>query len=165
MAGSLRVAEILHQGLWEAPQTYHREEISVDRMAYEYRSSLLKRRPGKAVVLSARLNLARSTPVTVQAKIDGWTEHRRRTQPPGASMGSMFKNPPGDWAGRLIEAAGLKGARIGQAEISPLHANFFINHGQAAAADIDALIQLARETVARKFGVNLELEIERIGEW
>ena len=78
-------------------------------------------------------------------------------------MGSMFKNPPGDYAGRLIEAAGLKGMQIGGAEISPLHANFFVNHGKASANDIHQLIELARKKVADKFGVNLELEIELIG--
>lgn len=165
MAGNLRVAEILHQEFGEPHEPPRREEWPVERLAYEYRSSILKRRPGKAVVLSARLALAYSTPEAVQAKIDIQTEHRRRTQPPGASMGSMFKNPPGDYAGRLIEAAGLKGARIGGAEISPLHANFFINHGSASAADIFALIQLARKSVAQKFGINLALEIELRGQW
>jgi UDP-N-acetylmuramate dehydrogenase len=91
--------------------------------------------------------------------------YRRRTQPPGASMGSMFKNPPGDFAGRLIEAAGLKGARIGDAQISPLHANFFLNLGRATATDIYELVQLARREVAEKFAVELELEIELLGEW
>jgi UDP-N-acetylmuramate dehydrogenase len=80
-------------------------------------------------------------------------------------MGSMFKNPPGDFAGRLIEAAGLKGTRIGNAEISPVHANFFINHGETRASDVRALLELAQKTVADKFGVELELEIEMIGEW
>jgi UDP-N-acetylmuramate dehydrogenase len=80
-------------------------------------------------------------------------------------MGSMFKNPPGDFAGRLIEAAGLKGTRIGKAEISTLHGNFFVNHGKTEASDIRALIELARKTVKNQFGVELELEIELIGEW
>ena len=80
-------------------------------------------------------------------------------------MGSMFKNPVGDYAGRLIEAAGLKGTRIGNAEISPLHGNFFLNHGKTKAGDLRALIELAQETVAEKFGVKLELEIELVGEW
>ena len=80
-------------------------------------------------------------------------------------MGSMFKNPPGDFAGRLIEAAGLKGTRIGNAEISPLHGNFFINHGKTNAEDIRSLIGLARKSVMDKFGVELELEIELVGEW
>ena len=77
----------------------------------------------------------------------------------------MFKNPPGDYAGRLIEAAGLKGLRIGDAQISTLHANFFINLGQAKAVDVSRLIEITRRTVHEKFGVDLELEIEFVGEW
>jgi UDP-N-acetylmuramate dehydrogenase len=165
MAGTLRVAEILHQGFWGSPGLPQREVCPVERLAFEYRSSLLKRRPGKAAILTAELAVAHSPAEIVQARIASLTGHRRRTQPPGASMGSMFKNPPGDFAGRLIEAAGLKGARVGAAEISPLHGNFFINHGQARAADIYALIQLAQETVSGRLGVNLELEIQLVGPW
>ena len=80
-------------------------------------------------------------------------------------MGSMFKNPPGDYAGRLIEAAGLKGCQVGQAEISQQHANFFVNRGGATAADIYRLIRLAQEKVTDKFGITLELEVELLGEW
>ena len=80
-------------------------------------------------------------------------------------MGSIFMNPIGEKAGRLIEAAGLKGRRIGNAEISSQHANFFINHGQTRADDMKALIELTRTTVAEKFGVRLDLEVELIGEW
>lgn len=80
-------------------------------------------------------------------------------------MGSMFRNPPGDYAGRLIEAAGLKGTCVGGAEISSRHANFFINNGNATAADIQALIGLAQKAVADKFGVILELEIELVGDF
>jgi UDP-N-acetylmuramate dehydrogenase len=168
LAGNLRVAEILHHGFWGTQNAPQREVCAVEQLAFEYRSSIFKRQPrepGRAVILAAVLKLAVSTPEAVQARIDSQNEHRRRTQPPGASMGSMFKNPAGDFAGRLIEAAGLKGARMGTAEISPLHANFFINHGGASAADIYALIRLAQETVAQKTGVNLELEIELVGQW
>ena len=98
-------------------------------------------------------------------KIEQFSAHRKATQPPGASMGSMFKNPTGDYAGRLIEAAGLKGARIGNAEISPVHGNFFINHANTKAEDIRALIVLAQKTVKEKLGVTLELEVELAGEW
>jgi UDP-N-acetylmuramate dehydrogenase len=77
----------------------------------------------------------------------------------------MFKNPAGDFAGRLIEAAGLKGTRVGNAEISTIHANFFINHGQTQASDVKTLIELAQKTVKEKFDVTLELEVELIGEW
>ena len=80
-------------------------------------------------------------------------------------MGSMFKNPPGDYAGRLIEASGLKGTRLGEAGISDLHANFFVNHGGATASQVVQLIQTAQQTVKEKFDVALELEIELVGEW
>jgi UDP-N-acetylmuramate dehydrogenase len=78
----------------------------------------------------------------------------------------MFKNPPGDYAGRLIEACGLKGKRVGGAMISEKHANFFINvSGNATAAEVKALIDLAHAEVLRRFDVDLELEIELLGEW
>jgi UDP-N-acetylmuramate dehydrogenase len=77
----------------------------------------------------------------------------------------MFKNPPDDYAGRLIEACGLKGYRQGEAEISQVHANFFINRGRAKTADVLALIEKAREAVAHKFGVELVLEVEKLGDW
>ena len=96
--------------------------------------------------------------------MNGFNERRKSSQPPGATMGSMFKNPPGDYAGRLIEAAGLKGYGVGQAQISTVHANFFQNLGGATATDMIALIQTAQQTVAEKFNVALELEIEVVGE-
>jgi UDP-N-acetylmuramate dehydrogenase len=80
-------------------------------------------------------------------------------------MGSMFKNPENDFAGRLIEAAGLKGTRSGNAEISTVHGNFFINHGETKASDVFALIHLAQKTVSEKFDVTLELEVELVGDW
>jgi len=142
-----------------------RETWALDLFKYGYRTSVLKRQAVKVVVLWAELRLTHSTKEAVSVKISEFSERRRATQPPGASMGSMFKNPPGDFAGRLIEAAGLKGTRIGTAEISPVHANFFINHDQTKAEDVRALVNLAQKTVAEKFGVNLELEIELIGDW
>jgi UDP-N-acetylmuramate dehydrogenase len=125
----------------------------------------LKRGEIKAIVLSAELGLKNSTQEDVTVKIQQFSAHRRATQPPGASMGSMFKNPPGDYAGRLIDVSGLKGTRVGNAEVSPLHGNFFINHGNTRAADIRALIEKVRQTVKEKQGVDLELEIEFVGDW
>jgi UDP-N-acetylmuramate dehydrogenase len=116
-------------------------------------------------VLSAGLNLEHGSPEVILNRTETFAAYRRRTQPPGASMGSMFKNPAADYAGRLIEAAGLKGTRIGDAQISTLHANFFINLGQATAADIKSLIVLAQQKVFEQFGVSLTLEIELLGEW
>ncbi len=154
----LILADILHR-------TQGKGSWPVEKLEYAYRSSTLKRHPGEAVVLSARFRLEMDDPDEVQARMDGFSGSRRQTQPPGASMGSMFKNPPGDHAGRLIDAAGLKGTRIGGAEISAIHANFFVNSGHAAASDIDQLIALAQHKVLDKFGVQLELEIEKLGEW
>jgi UDP-N-acetylmuramate dehydrogenase len=142
-----------------------REKLSVEQMQYDYRTSVLKRGDTKAIVLSAMLRLKNSSSEEVSAKISEFSERRKSTQPPGASMGSMFKNPAGDHAGRLIEAAGLKGTRIGNAEISTKHGNFFVNHGDTKAEDVRALIRLTQETVSKKFGVDLELEVELVGEW
>ena len=92
-------------------------------------------------------------------------EKRRRTQPVGErSCGSVFTNPPGDHAARLIEAAGLKSTCIGGACVSEKHANFIVNRGAARAADIEALIQHVRDTVAAKFGVALTPEVRIVGE-
>jgi len=157
MSGNLISTELLTENA--------KETLSVEQMGYGYRTSVLKRRELKAVVLSAELMLKNSTKEEVTVKIQQFSAHRKATQPPGASMGSMFKNPNGDYAGKLIEAAGLKGTRIGNAEISPLHGNFFINHANAKAEDIRALIQLVQKTVKEKQGVELELEVELIGEW
>ena len=158
MSGSLMLAEILHQNAGKQVWT-------VEQMAYSYRSSALKRNPGQAIILAAKMKLLPDTPEAVQGRMEANSAQRRRTQPPGASLGSMFKNPAGDYAGRLIEAAGLKGTRIGGVEISSVHANFFINNDQATASDIWKLIQLARTRVQEKFGVSLELEVELLGEW
>ncbi|MGE5248745.1 MAG: UDP-N-acetylmuramate dehydrogenase, partial [Bacteroidota bacterium] len=157
VAHDLICAELLTEG--------GRETWPVEKMGYGYRTSVLKRGEAEAVILTAEFALNNATKDEVSVKIGQFSARRKATQPPGASMGSMFKNPPGDYAGRLIEAAGLKGTRIGSAEISSVHANFFINHGRTQARDIRALIELAQRIVAEKFGVGLELEIELIGDW
>jgi UDP-N-acetylmuramate dehydrogenase len=77
----------------------------------------------------------------------------------------MFRNPPGDFAGRLIEAAGLKGKRIGQAQISERHANFIVNLGAARADEVRQLMDLARTEVRRRFGVELASEVKYLGDW
>jgi len=158
VASSLEVAEILQHD--EGRQSW-----SPDRFTYRYRGSVLKEGKGRAVVLSATFRLSHGEPEAIQERLNAYLDHRKRTQPPGASMGSMFKNPRDDHAGRLIDAAGLKGTRQGDAEISSLHANFFINLGNATAQDVYALIKRARDTVQEKFGIALELEIELFGDW
>ena len=80
------------------------------------------------------------------------------------NAGSVFRNPPGDFAARLIESCGLKGRRIGGAQVSEKHANFIVNTGEATAADIEALIETVQETVAREAGVRLEREVRIVGE-
>jgi UDP-N-acetylmuramate dehydrogenase len=142
-----------------------REKFTPEQMGYGYRTSILKRSELDAIVLAAELRLENSTKEEVTVKLEQFGAHRKATQPPGASMGSMFKNPNGDYAGKLIEAAGLKGTRIGNAEVSPLHGNFFINHGATKAEDIRALIELVMKKVKETQGVDLELEIELVGEW
>jgi UDP-N-acetylmuramate dehydrogenase len=142
-----------------------REQWSSEKMAYGYRTSVLKRGEVKAIVLAAELGLRNATKKEVAVKIGEFSERRKSTQPSGASMGSMFKNPEGDAAGRLIDVAGLKGTRIGSAEVSPIHGNFFVNHGRSNASDVRALIELVQKTVREKLGVQLELEIELVGEW
>jgi UDP-N-acetylmuramate dehydrogenase len=168
MAGNLVVAEILHrkEAPGYAPDEWIVKELwTPDRLAFGYRASALKQLANRSVVLAARLGLSHTSPQAALAKAERFTAYRRRTQPPGATMGSMFKNPTGDYAGRLIEAAGLKGARIGDAEISHLHANFFVNLGKSTASDIYALINLVQQEVSKRFGVELELEIELFGDW
>ncbi len=155
---SLELAEILHR-------TDGRKALGPGELAYGYRTSWFKAHPQEAVVLSASLKLAEKSADEIRSRMETFLAYRRLTQPPGASMGSMFKNPPGESAGRLIEAAGLKGRQVGNAQISPLHANFFLNRGDARAADVMELIDQARRAVKTRSGIELELEIELVGEW
>jgi len=116
------------------------------------------------IVTSVTCLLHRAAPEELKARVAHYKQHRKETQPPQASAGSVFKNPLGDFSGRLIEAAGLKGKQIGKAQLSSRHANFIVNLGGARAADILALVALARSAVRERFGVELELEIELRGE-
>jgi UDP-N-acetylmuramate dehydrogenase len=148
-------------------------EYGVQDFAYAYRASRLKEhvalRAGfNAVVLSAAFRLERGNVEEIRARADQYLQHRRRTQPVEPSLGSTFVNPPGDYAGRLIEQAGLKGARIGGVEVSSLHANFIINPGgvgMATANDVVRLIEHIQTTVEQRSGVRLTPEVQFIGEW
>ncbi len=131
--------------------------------AFAYRASRFKR-SRREIILAAECELVRADPVALIARMGGYAEQRRRTQPTDASVGSMFKNPPGDYAGRLIEQAGLKGVRVGAVQVSPLHANFFVNHGGATAREVIDLVELVRQRVYEEFTIDLELEIEVVGE-
>lgn len=158
MHASVKMAEILHKNKGI-------EVWPVEKLAYLYRSSVLKREKLPVVILSATFNVTRSNREETWERINTYQSHRKETQPPGASMGSTFKNPPGDYAGRLIEAAGLKGRRVGRAMISPIHANFIINLDGATAQDIWTLIKIAQQAVMEKFSIYLEPEIEVLGEF
>jgi UDP-N-acetylmuramate dehydrogenase len=114
--------------------------------------------------LEAELGLTHGDTEAAQARIRELLARRAATQPTGLpSCGSVFRNPPGDHAARLIEAAGLKGRRIGGAEVSPKHANFIINLGDASARDIARLIDLVRDEVERTAGIRLIPEVRRVG--
>jgi UDP-N-acetylmuramate dehydrogenase len=159
MAGNLRQAEVMFVG--EGTRM-----LSRDAMAYAYRESALKSRPDKRfVVLRAWLALTPDDPQAIQARMDAFVAHRKRTQPQGASLGSIFRNPPGDYAGRLIEACGLKGHAVGGAQVSDVHANFFINRAAATASDYRALIEAVQAAVLRQTGVLLHPEVEFFGDW
>jgi len=141
-------------------RTYTRDECD-----FHYRDSRFKRDLSGHVVVAARFRSRIDDPLAVRGRTDAIQAQRKASQPYGIrSLGSMFKNPPGDHAGRLIEAAGLKGHRIGGAEISSKHANFVTNVDSARAADVLALADLAAAAVHERFGVALEREIVVIGE-
>lgn len=145
---------------------------TVDDFEYAYRRSELKQaalKPGFfPVVLAASFQLVPGDAAELRERASRFLAHRRNTQPVEASLGSTFMNPPGDHAGRLIEAAGLKGKRIGGVEVSATHANFLINPGgvgTATATDVMALIELIQAQVQDKFGIRLEREVQLAGTW
>lgn len=117
------------------------------------------------MITGATFRLRRDDPAAVRARVERNKRHRRETQPTQGSAGSVFTNPDGTYAGKLIDEAGLKGTRAGAAEISPKHANFIVNTGGATAANVVELIALARRTVRERFGIELELEVELRGDW
>jgi UDP-N-acetylmuramate dehydrogenase len=132
--------------------------------AFAYRESRFKHRD--EVVLRASIGLERGDPSAIRELIDAHQALRRATQPlADQNAGSVFRNPPDDHAGRLVEAAGLKGHRLGTARVSELHANFIVTDRRGRAADVRALGDRVRGTVAERFGVELEYEIEFVGDW
>ena len=136
--------------------------LSRESVRFTYRA-LRGLAPG-SVVVSTLFGVTPSTPEAVRAVIDPQMVRRSATQPLELpSCGSVFKNPPGDFAGRLIEAAGLKGLRVGGAEISTVHANFIVNRGGARAVDVLALIDRARTAVREATGLTLETEVRIVG--
>jgi UDP-N-acetylmuramate dehydrogenase len=130
---------------------------------YYYRHTTLER---DAIVARVTLAFERGEPQEVRASMQSRLVRRKATQPihiPNA--GSCFRNPPGDAAGRLIEAVGAKGWRVGGAEVSPQHANFIVNVDRAKARDVTTLLARVRRAVGDRFGVDMQLEVHLIGEF
>jgi UDP-N-acetylmuramate dehydrogenase len=135
-------------------------------LEYAYRSSLLKQRElGDVAVELVELRLEPSTPAAADGRVKEFNAQRMRTQPRILSAGSVFANPAGAYSGQLIEAAGLKQRRVGDAEISEQHANFIVNPGSATADDVFALMRLAQDAVFAQTGIWLRAEIELFGRW
>ncbi len=144
------------------------EEGEVVRMpkrdlGLSYRRSTLHDHPGW-VVLRAGYTLTSGDPEQLKARIKGFRARRMNGSPNKPSCGSTFKRPPNDFPGRVIEAAGLKGTRVGQLEVSPVHANYLVNLGGGTAEEALELMALVREKVRERLGVELESEVRVIGE-
>jgi UDP-N-acetylmuramate dehydrogenase len=136
-------------------------------LRFGYRTSALREGSLKgAFVIDATIQLQRGDGEEAKSQMAKLTRERNETQPiKTKNCGSVFQNPPGDSAGRLVQAAGLKGLREGSAVISELHGNFIVNEGGATAADVGRLIERARTEVRRRFNVDLEPEVELVGRW
>lgn len=136
--------------------------LDKEQMGFAYRTSALQ---GKnLIVLEATFELYPADKEAIYAQMQALIKKRKAVQPLGyPNAGSVFKNPPGDSAGRLIEMAGLKGMRIGNAQVSTKHANWIINLGGATAADVLTLIDLIKQKVKERFNVALELEVRVLG--
>ncbi len=139
------------------------KNLTADALGFRYRWASL---PNGAVVTRVGLFVSKDGYDVERESIREHLEYRKGSQPlDQPSCGSTFKNPPGDAAGRLIDAAGLKGAIEGGAKISEKHANFFVNTGNATAMDLYRLIKRAQDTVAEQFGIKLEPEVHVVGDW
>lgn len=137
-------------------------------LGMSYRDTRLKGAPAGSpdVVLQATFQLEPAEPAVITARLDDIRRWRQAHQPIGQkSAGSVFRNPEGDSAGRIIDELGLKGRRVGGAVVSEKHANFIVNSGDASAADVRALGEDVRETVRRERGLDLRYEVEFVGEW
>jgi UDP-N-acetylmuramate dehydrogenase len=142
-----------------------RRRMVGSELGLRYRSSaILRGELPAAVVLSLDLRVAPCEPAVALARIAELDRSRLEAQPRGRNGGSTFKNPEGQHAWELIDAVGLRGHRIGDAQISEKHANFFLNVGAARAADVRALMLEAQRRVKDRFGIDLELEVQLVGE-
>lgn len=142
-------------------RTGERRAVPASAIRHGYRSSELIET--REIVSEALLKLTKAPREEIEAKTRAVAEKRRGALPSEPNAGSVFKNPPGDYAGRLIEACGLKGRRSGGAMISPRHANVIVNTGGARAEDVLGLMRLVRDAVRERFGVTLSPEVELLG--
>ncbi|NLC51695.1 MAG: UDP-N-acetylmuramate dehydrogenase [Firmicutes bacterium] len=133
-------------------------KIAATELSFGYRYCSIQKIEG--LITEVSLKLSPGEPYVIRQKIELLQQVRKKKQPRLPNAGSVFRNPPQCSAGHLIEEAGLKGLRIGDAQISEIHANFIVNLGKARASDIFALISAVREKVKEKFGIDLELEIK-----
>ena len=146
---------------YEASGDIH--ELPATAFKFAYRSSPLRGQDGR-VVLSGEFRLEPMSQEDIRRREAGFQAYRRETQPRDfPNCGSIFKNPPGDFAARLIEAADLKGRRLGGAQVSEKHANFIVNRDHATGSEVLDLIDLIRNTVYQESGIRLELEMQVMG--
>lgn len=132
-------------------------------LSFNYRWSFFQEK--NLIILKVVLFLKPANAFEIAERMEYNLTYRKKTQPLGLpTAGSVFRNPPGSYAGRLIEMAGLKGLRIGDAQVSEKHANFIINRGNATAAQIIALMEIIRERVKTEFGISLVPEVRLVGE-
>ncbi len=138
-----------------------RKRLEASTLLFTYRKTQLPR----GLVIGAWMQLTSAARVVIESVTKDYLHYRKSSQPLNLpNAGSVFKNPPGDSAGRLIEAAGLKGFRIGDAEVSPKHANFIVNRGAARAEQVLRLVRNVQRRVVRQFGIRLQLEWKILGE-
>jgi UDP-N-acetylmuramate dehydrogenase len=158
-AGTLHVRTPQHYTIGYRSVELRSHQMSSMNGGFAYES-------GQEWFVAATFRLSHGDGEQSRATIKKLLAQRIAAQPLGIpNAGSVFRNPPGDHAARLIEVCGLKGRRIGGASISAKHSNFIVNDGGATAADIEALIELAQNTVRQQFGVHLEREVRVVGEY
>lgn len=168
MAQSVMSVDVWHQGAMTTR--------SVDDLGFRYRSSAIKRQNAQhmrtgmqladmgPIVLGATITLTRDDPDRLAAAMETTATLRRSKTPQGSSCGSVFKNPAGDAAGRLIDAAGLRGYSHGGAMVAEKHANYIVNRGHATSSDVLHIMHHVRNEVARQFGIQLEPEVQLLGD-
>jgi UDP-N-acetylmuramate dehydrogenase len=160
--GTREMVDVVREVEVMSPSGRHRRHLVQDTLRFGYRA-LRGLAPGSALI-STLLEVTPAEPDLVREEVERLLALRAASQPLDVpSCGSVFRNPPGDFAGRLIEAAGLKGERVGGAEISSVHANFIANRGGATARDVLELIERARRRIAEASGIELETEVQIVG--